>query len=361
MGFRGDQYIHFFWSPTTTPGIDDGGGYILSISGREPIKMGSVFRAILIDFMNGQEYTCTLSVYDKYGNVSTGKTIVVTPSGTTVNPNPTPTPVITQPTPTGQGQATPTNTPPPVVSTPTPTSTPVPGQPTSPVPTNTPVAVIDTPTPTPTVQPVALEPAFTFEFDKGSIGECGWSDATLGGFSSNPAGFIKTGFPLTDTIIPSSTDKKGLMISVKPLVTAALNEVCFVNCNTLIETRGLPVLIVAYLQAESETANASIYVGALKGDFVKGGVDGSISYHAPANSTNFTSQKRVCCLYEPDGGVNMITPFIQIAAKANGGNATVYVDKVEIYLLNADQTIPVSLLMSNIGDISEHGAVKIKH
>ena len=338
-GITGDQYIHFMWSHTTTPGIEDGGGYKLYIDNNAPIVLGYKMRYASLGFVNGQTYTCRLTVYDKYGDESTGKTIVVTPSGTSVNPVPTP---------TLPAQPTPTNTPMVAVPTPTPTATNVPGQPTNPVPTNTPAAVIDTPTPTPTTNPAALKPVFTFEFDKGAIGECGWGDTMLGGFSGNPAGFIKPGFPLVDNIFTASKDKKGLMISVKPVLTAnGLDEVCFVNSNTLIETRGLPVLIVAYVQAENAQNNASIYVGALKGDFAKGGVDGSISYHAPANSINFTLPKRICCLYEPDGGVQMITPFIQIAAKKNGGNTTVYIDRVEIYLLQADQNYPGSLFTSN--------------
>lgn len=334
FGIPSNQYVNFFWSPSVSPDVSDGGGYKLYINNFAPIDLGNILDYGSFTFQNGVSYTCRLTVYDKYGNESAGKTIVITPSGTSVNPTPVPTVPL---------QATPTNTQIPGAPTPTVTPTPIPGQPTSPVPTNTPIMIINTPTPT--LKPEAINPVFTFEFDKGAIGECGWGDTMLGGFSGNPAGFSKPGFPLVDSIFPASKDKKGLMLTVKPaLVKGNLDEVCFINCNTLIETRGLPVLIVAYLQAENAKNNASIYVGALKGDFAKGGVDGSISYHAPANSINFTLPKRICCLYQPDGGVQMITPFIQIAAKKDGGSTTIYIDRVEVYLLQQDQNIPVSLL-----------------
>ena len=208
--------------------------------------------------------------------------------------------------------------------------------------TPTPLKPSDTPTPTFTPTPTLIPPSpcveptlvFAFEFDKNKLPDCGWSDERLGGFSGNPAGVVKSGMPLGDLLFPASKDKRGLMISVAPSLSEnKMDEVCFVNCNTLIETRGLPVLIVAYIQSDNADTNASIYVGALKGDFTKGGVDGSISYHAPANSVNFTAPRRVCCLYEPDGDVQIITPFIQIAAKKDGRNAIIYVDRVEIYLV----------------------------
>ena len=222
------------------------------------------------------------------------------------------------------------------IDTPTPTPI-ITNTPKVPSPTSTPTPTISSGvSPTPTIPPIIVEPTpvFTFEFDKNKLSDNGWSDAMLGGFSGNPAGVVKSGMPLGDLLFPASKDKRGLMISVAPSLSEnKMDEVCFVNCNTLIETRGLPVLIVAYIQSDNADTNASIYVGALKGDFTKGGVDGSISYHAPANSVNFTAPRRVCCLYEPDGDVQIITPFIQIAAKKDGRNAIIYVDRVEIYLV----------------------------
>ena len=239
--------------------------------------------------------------------------------------------------------ATPTTTP--IVQR-TPAPTPVFDQ-STPVPITTPTMTPSGPayTPTPGITK-PLEPVFIFEFNKPTVEENGWSSSMLGGFSGNPPGFVKP-ISLPSTLLPNSKDHKGLMVVVSPVTgTDKADQVCFIPCNTVIETHGLPVLIQVTLQAESVNTNASIYAGVLKGDFTKGGVDGSIAYVSPRNSTSYTEAKRISCLYQPDGQVEMITPFIQIAALKDGGTTTVYVDKVEIFLLNADGSIPGSMFSS---------------
>jgi hypothetical protein len=330
-GVADNQHIHLMWSASVSPDVADGGGYKLYINDAQPLDLGNVLMYFALGFENDVPYTCRLTVYDKYGNESAGKTVIITPGGEgpIIVPTPTPTlPVQDTPTPTPTRQPD---------LTPTPTVTP---QPATPTPGTT------EPTATPTQRPIH-GPIFVFEFDKATFAENGWTDAYLSGFTpGTPAGFAKPGMMLLDGIHPASADQKGLMVTVRPVEGSAnLDQVCFVFCTSQIQTFGLPVLIHAYVQAEPGS-EASVFLGALKGSLSTGAsVDGSIAYVNPQTTTNLMASKRIVCLYQPDGDVQTITPFIQVAAKEGAGTATVYIDRVEVYLLYADEFYPGSMFM----------------
>ncbi|MDX9754836.1 MAG: hypothetical protein RBU29_12800, partial [bacterium] len=271
-----------------------------------------------------------------------------------VGDRPTPTPVVPTATPTPTPTLTPTNTPRLI-----PTATPVPGNPTAtstPVPpTHTPTpVVVPTHTPTPTSTPQPGQPTPTpspasggtadavFDFSQSVLTDNGWSGAMLGGFGGNPGGFAKV-IPLSESYFPQSADDKGLMLMVSPVAGAEKDEVCFVYATEGVEVGHNPVLIRAHLRAEDDGGNAEIYVGALKGSFTQGGVDGSLAFISPKNSRNFLTAKRVNCYYEPDDQVTKITPFIQVVATKAGGSATVYVDRVEVFILKPGQVLNADL------------------
>jgi hypothetical protein len=343
FGLARDQYIHLYWSASVSADVATGGGYKLSIDGGEPMDLGNVLSYRSLGFENGVTYSFHLTVYDQYGNESEGQTIYLQPSGDSVIPTPTPTPPPGEPTPTRTPvvNPTPTNTPV-AVPTPTPTNTPVIDEPT---PTATPVIVIPTATPT-EVQDIG--PVFKFEFDKGVFSENGWSDSVLTGFTpGTPAGFVKAGLILGD-MLPDSEDGKGLMVSVRPVAGAEnLDELCFLFCTSQIETHGLPVLIHAYVQVEVGS-NASVFIGALKGSLVNGsGLDGSIAYVNPQTTVGYQEPKRIVLLYQPDSDVELVTPFIQVVAKEGSGPATVYVDKIEVFLLHPDEVYPGTMFVED--------------
>ena len=201
----------------------------------------------------------------------------------------------------------------------------------------------------------AAVPQYVFEFNKATIGEDGWSDSSLGGFSGNPAGIVNSGVQLLSLFSPKSKDNLGLTLTVKTFADLkALDEVCFVYSTAVIDTSGKPVLITANIQADSVSSNASIFIGTLKGNLSKGIVDGSISYVNPQTSKDYITPQRISCVYKPDSGERYITPFIQVAAKKFGGTATIYVDRMEIYLLDETATnFPLSLFGSKLDDAAQ--------
>lgn len=258
----------------------------------------------------------------------------VRPTATPTRPTPTLTPTFTL-TPTNTPRLIPTATPQQQNPTFTPTFTPT----VKPVNTSTPVPMT-TPTPTkpagvtpsPT-QGAVGQPDYVFDFNQSQMAANGWSDQILGGFSGHNAGFVKS-IPLSTEYFPLSTDKKGLMFVVSPVTGAAMPvEVCFLFSSTGIDTGGNPVLIRAYVKAEDDGATGEVYVGALKGSFSNGTADGTLAYISSLNSKNFITAKRLNCYFEPDDDTRIISPFVQVAAKPNGGTATVYIDRVEVILL----------------------------
>ncbi len=327
-GFPRDRYIHFAWLPSVSPDVADGGGYKLYINSEEPLDLGNVLAYRSGGFFNGVEYTCRLTVYDKFGNESDGKTVIISPSGDIIEPTPTPTPVVAQPTPTPQvGEPTPT----PQVGAPTPTVTPIVVEPT-PTPDET------LPTPTPVVAPV-IEPYMVYEFDKSTMTENGWAEIP-GGFSGAAPGFILANFGFPGGEFPSSKDQRGAAIVAKP------GSVTFLLTQAGINTGGRPALIRCSLKFNEP--NATIAVGALKGVVMQGlDVDGTIGYSLIMSAASFVDNEgRVTAVFRPDSG-EMINPFIQVAG-SDGNDVTAWIDRVDVFILEPGKAYPGELF----GDIA---------
>ncbi len=293
-GFSRNQYIHLFWSPSESPDVADGGGYKLYINNQEPLDLGNTLAYRSDGFQNDVMYTCRLTVYDKFGNESDGKTIVLNPSGTQPA-TPTPTPITTHPPHPTQ----------PATPTPTPYATQPPGP-------------ISTPIPLPEPEPVMV-----YEFDKSDLASNGWSEIP-GGFIGLDGGNVQaTGF--VGNPIPSSKDNRGLSITVGP------GQLSLLFALQTVKTQGYPVLM--RVTARADGTNAALAIAALKGSLIDGTADTSIATHYPVNTANFVdSERRLVLVYEPDGS-DEVTPVVQVVTTAEEGQTTVLIDKVELFLL----------------------------
>ncbi|MBI1387278.1 MAG: hypothetical protein GC154_02375 [bacterium] len=326
-GIVGLHYIHLFWTPSISPDVSDGGGYNLYVNG-EKQQLGNVFYYRSDQVTPGVALTLRLTVYDKFGNESAGKTITLTPYGDGDIPTPTPTPVPGSPT------LTPSPTLPPQAPTPTPTvavSTPIP-TPTVPV-------IVSTPTPQP---PAKLEPAMVYEFDKTDLASCGWGE-----IKQNPPGQVQL-INFMDAFIPKTLDKKGLAITVNPYNFAAGEkfEYAFLFGAPAIKTQGKHVLLRMTCRANQK--DVQIYLAGMKADFQTFDIEGSLVVTNPATAVDYSQHpQRVIALFPADppklniqtGSMETpqisITPIIQIAASAVATEpATVWVDKLEVFLLD---------------------------
>ncbi|MEW6238742.1 MAG: carboxypeptidase-like regulatory domain-containing protein [Candidatus Omnitrophota bacterium] len=328
-GVASNEYIHFFWSPSASPDVADGGGYKLYINDNPALDLKNVLDYRSFGFLNDVQYTCRLTVYDKYGNESAGYTIILTPGGQVIVPTPTPTLPPGERTPTPTATMKPGQTPYPV-QTPYPTYTPYPTftpQPTCPI-------VIE-PTPGPVE---SIKPDMIYEFDMKTLQEDGWMEQPGGFIPGTSAGFI---LPLAfaDGLIPSSADGKGLAVTVRP------KDVAMLFALAPVETGGYPVLM--RMNVTADMPNAAVWLIGLKGALVSGqDVDGSIAYVNPQSSAGFTGlEKRLTMIYEP-GTSSFITPMIQVAGLGDD-HATVYIDRVEIYILKPDMAYPGYLFGNN--------------
>lgn len=326
FGFPANQYAHFFWSASVSPDVADGGGYRLYINNSQPIDIGNKLYYRSLGFQNETVYSCRLTVYDKYGNESAGKTIVVTPTGAGEVPTPTPT------LPVGHPTATFTPSPTTSVPTMTPTVTPTQGVQPSPTPTNPPVIE-----PSPTqgqIQP--LEPVVVYEFDKATLDADGWAEIP-GGFNSARPGKILEQYGFSSGQCESSADKVGLAIEVKRVP----GEVTFIFAKQAIDTGGHPALIRLVLQSNSP--DAQVVVGALKGSVLRGDyLDGSIGYDMLTSTANcMESESRIAVVYRPDAGA-LINPLIQVSC-SSGTGAQVLIDRMDVYILEPGKQYPGDL------------------
>jgi hypothetical protein len=220
--------------------------------------------------------------------------------------------------------ATPTPTDTPTIVTPdTPTPSPTPTVTNTPTPTDTPV-----PQPTPTTADGLLQPPQliqSFEFDQNSFSENGWGEIP-GGFLGSPNGFVTTA-QIDNDQIPTSTDNRGISLSVRP------GEVAFIYSIEPIDTEGNPIVI--RMMVRSDETGATLTLGALKGNVSNGeNLDGSIATLAPATTASFMDQsKRMVLLYEPDTG-STITPVVQLASSNETQEVKVVIDQIEIYQLD---------------------------
>nr|HQH73245.1 hypothetical protein [bacterium] len=156
----------------------------------------------------------------------------------------------------------------------------------------------------------SVSPMLVYEFDKTTMLENGWTDATSG-FSGQAPG---TAAPITfpPGAFTSSQDQRGLAITVKP------GEVAFMQTFFPLQTEGSPLLL--RLTVRANAPDASVALAALRGNLNNGnGVDGSIATHIPASAASFVDQeRRIVLVYEPDSG-DLITPLIQVAATGKTG------------------------------------------
>ena len=335
-GFAGNGTMHLFWDPTVSPDVADGGGYNLYING-EKHDLGTALYFRDFGFTNGVTYEMRLTVYDKFDNESAGKTLYLTPSGEG-QPNPTPTPV------------GPTSTP--VPGQPTNTPTPKPGTPTLPPPTLTPTPTIPVVVPTPTpIVPETLEPDYVYEFDGGTLAECSWGEIV-----QNPPGQTQL-IDFIHSFIPDSTDGKGLALTVFPYDADGgekLNYV-FLYGAPAIRTTGKHVYM--RMTARASDPNVSVFIAAMKADFSTFDIEGSLVVTNPATAKALTDKPSyVTCMFPADpatlniqtGKMEVpeipITPIIQIAASAAATEpVVVWVDKLEVFLLDPAKSYPASL------------------
>ncbi|MFB3789670.1 MAG: formylglycine-generating enzyme family protein [bacterium] len=111
------------------------------------------------------------------------------------------------------------------------------------------------------------------------------------------------------------------------------NEVAFIQTLFPLNTAGFPILL--RLTVRANAPGASIALAALRGNLNDmNGVDGSIATHVPAGAASFVAQeRRIVLVYEPDSG-GLITPLIQVAATGQTGNVVVFVDQLEVLILD---------------------------
>ncbi len=174
-------------------------------------------------------------------------------------------------------------------------------------------------------EPVLL---YRNDFSAALLEQNGWNEIP-GGFTGMEAGGIRCGDFTTDRFI-SSQDRKGITITVRS------GQVELLYAAQAIDTDGYPLLLKMNVRADSP--DVAIALGALKGDLVTNQyVDDSIAYQIPVDANAFIRQERqIVIIYEPDEG-SLVTPIIQTAAAVNAGNVHVFIDSIEVYIL--DKTI----------------------
>lgn len=256
-----------------------------------------------------------------------------------IRPTATPTPLPTA-TPTPLPTATPTPTPPrlveptPLPADPTPTPSPTPVPTTPPVePTQPPVEPTQPPVePTQPPAPGDLAPTLLFEFNQSALGANGWAEIPGGFEGATPGTLVHSSL---FNSIPSSVDNRGLILSVDA------GQVVFLHTLEAIRNEGKPILLRMVLRADGP--GASIALGALRGSFADGTVDGSLALNFPAGSSAFVQGEAVIALvYKPDKG-DSITPLLQVAHAGASGSTSVLVDRIEIYVMERDRQYPGSL------------------
>ncbi len=338
FGFARDRYIHLFWTQTVSPDVADGGTYRLYVNSQAAIDLGTALDYRIDGFENGVSYTCRLTVVDKYGNESAGKTVVLTPSGSGSQPTPTPTPIVvitTTPTQT----RTPTATPSPtqfVPGTYTPTHTPQ----ASPTPTTFVGPATITPTITQTPDPEAtpsqssFPPVAVFNFNEDNIDAAGFMELP-GGFDVVTAGTMTLGdiLPL-DNAYQGATDGRGLAFTVDATENHAI-------LGYPIDVTGKKsVLIRAAFRATG--GDAVIQIGGLPGTINPDwALDGTMGLQMAAASNAFVDGwKRYGVWVQIPAPNTHIWPFVQVVnLSETGQRTTVYVDTIEVYVLEPGQTI----------------------
>lgn len=182
-----------------------------------------------------------------------------------------------------------------------------------------------------------LTPEIVYEFDKNSLPENGWAEIPGGFIGATPVSYNYYDFSAIPSLIPSSTDRKGL------IGYAQSNQVSFFYALNAL-TADYPILI--RMTVTANLPNAQIAVVALKGDISKGTIDGSIATHILATSANLIGQERqIVLLYKPTQSTP-ITPAFQIAAAQGAPLTTILIDRMEIYKIRPNAAVPAAYLNS---------------
>jgi len=167
----------------------------------------------------------------------------------------------------------------------------------------------------------------TYEFDQLTLDGNGWREIP-GGYTGAQPGATEIGVPVKYKI-PASADDKGIMITVDP------NEVTFLFAGEPIQTNGHPTLLRMTVRANGD--NAAIALAALKGNLLtQENLDKSIATNIPATATRFMNQSGVMyLLFQPDAD-GMMTPLIQVASVSASNSVTVWVDRLEVLLMDKE-------------------------
>jgi bacillolysin len=211
--------------------------------------------------------------------------------------------------------------------------------PTLPAGVNTPTPAAPTPTPInglePTPLPGSEDQLTVYEFDQNLLSANGWMEIP-GGFGGATPGLIDL-MSFDAGLFSSSADNKGLSIAVEP------EQISFIMANASIDTENNPILM--RMTVRSNNANASVFLVALKGELSTNTLDGSLAYNNRVNASSFLDKdQRLTLIYEPDQG-GKITPAIQIVGTGDE-TTTVYVDKLEIFMLKPDGSYSGKLFRS---------------
>lgn len=267
-----------------------------------------------------------------------------------ISPRTEPTPILPTSTPTPTITPTPTNTIPGIV-----TRTPTPNLP--PDPTDTPTRVPTLP-PTPTRQPTAtvtathtlppqpqptptlpttggtLEPSFVFTFDR-PVTQDGFTPFP-GGFNQEPEGSGTYGFIPMDQSGRGLTDGVGFTFTVGPKqVYTLLGTAIPVQANQSVLMR---------ISVATTGPNVAFALAMLDGSY-----DSSISMNIVTDGSKFQQGYKIVTHHNNPPGLSTL-PIIQAANTGEVGTPPIqmFVDRLEIYILDPGQTVPADLLNGDI-------------
>lgn len=177
------------------------------------------------------------------------------------------------------------------------------------------------------------EPTYQYNFNQSTIPDAGFT-VLDGGFDNNPPGNVALGAMPVDSPFPGATDGRGLIFVVGPgQVQAVLGPV--------LQTDGKPAVLRA--AARSNGNGARITIGALPAQLNQ--PDSSVAEQTIASSIAFMNAwKRLIALVDPPAPTTQIYPLLQVANLQQVGVITVYIDTLDIFVLEADRQLPTNAL-----------------
>ena len=176
-------------------------------------------------------------------------------------------------------------------------------------------------TPIPTAIPITTGKK-VFDFSDPTLAGNEWSEIPGGFVPDTPAGTVQIS-ALPTGHFTSSQDQKGLAITVHP------KQVAFAYSTQPVNTAGKPVILRITLSANAQ--NVTVTLGVLKGSMQE--TDGSIATYAPYSAASFLNHKKTLTLVYQANDDNFITPVIQAASTSQTDPATIWIDCLEIEIL----------------------------